>query len=237
MTLVKFYLTASLGILLLGFGGNRFTASAAEGYFTHVIRIGTKILFFYAVLGIGMQMVAQWQTALIAACAPGPATVSMVHSYYVPPSAMVVTTCTATISIKTMILFMSLSVVFCALCVAVPSMAAELVGGVAGLGLAHMFEAAAVARTVAKIVTPLSQGLKKVSDGVNSLAPTAPPQRQQFAMNDRLKIQQQQTDAGVPTRLLNPGDAPAAVQPKVRPLKAGKNTTAVMTTNRSTTKI
>jgi P-type conjugative transfer protein TrbL len=238
MTLVKFYLTASLGILLLGFGGNRSTASAAEGYFTHVIRIGTKILFFYAVLGIGMQMVAQWQEALTAACAPEPTTVSMIHSYYVPPSTMVVTACTATISIKTMILFMSLSVVFCALCVAVPSMAAELVGGVAGLGLAHMFEAAYTANTIARIITPLSQGLKKVSDGINSLAPTAQPQRHQFAMHDTLKSAKQQSDALTVTKPLNPCDAPEAVQaPKVRPLKTSGNATAAMAQSRSTTKI
>ena len=43
LTLVKAYLTTSLGVILLGFGGNRFTASAAEGYFTNVIRIGTRI--------------------------------------------------------------------------------------------------------------------------------------------------------------------------------------------------
>jgi hypothetical protein len=72
---------------------------------------------------------------------------------------------------------------------------------------------------------------------VNSLAAAAQPQRQQFAMNDRLKSQQQQTDAGAPTRLLNPGDAPAVVQPKVRPLNTGKNATAAMMTNRSTTNI
>lgn len=65
LTLVKAYLTTGLGVILLGFGGNRFTASAAEGYFTNVIRIGVKLLFYYAVLAIGMQMVAQWETALV----------------------------------------------------------------------------------------------------------------------------------------------------------------------------
>src|ERR1700730_7823727 len=93
LTLVKMYLATSLGVLLLGFGGNRFTASAAEGYFTNVIRIGTKMLFFYAVLGLGMTMVSQWQTALAGACAPAPTAVSMIHSYYLPPSAMIVNAC------------------------------------------------------------------------------------------------------------------------------------------------
>src|SRR6266851_2417176 len=40
LTLIKAYLTTGLGVILLGFGGNRFTASASEGYFTNVIRIG-----------------------------------------------------------------------------------------------------------------------------------------------------------------------------------------------------
>ena len=69
--------------MLLGFGGNRFTASAAEGYFTSVIRIGVKLLFFYAVLAIGMQLVAQWEAALAAACNPVSATVPLITSYYV----------------------------------------------------------------------------------------------------------------------------------------------------------
>src|SRR5277367_4224577 len=102
LTLVKAYLTTSLGVILLGFGGNRFTASAAEGYFTNVIRIGTKVLFFYAVLAVGMQMVAQWQAALLAACAPAPTAVSMIHSYYVEPSAMIANVCTGTITLSQM---------------------------------------------------------------------------------------------------------------------------------------
>ena len=36
------------GVILLGFGGNRFTASAAEGYFPFVIRVGVRLLFFYS---------------------------------------------------------------------------------------------------------------------------------------------------------------------------------------------
>ena len=42
LTLVKAYLTTGGGVILLGFGGNRFTASAAEGYFTNVIRVGVR---------------------------------------------------------------------------------------------------------------------------------------------------------------------------------------------------
>jgi hypothetical protein len=137
-----------------------------------------------------------------------------------------------------MILFMSLSVVFCALCVAVPGMAAELVGGVAGLGLAHMFEAAYTARTIARIITPLSQGLKKVSDRVSALALTGQPRQQQFVMHDRFRSPQRQSDPSAVTRPLNPSDAAGAVQPpKVRPPRTGKNATAAMAPCHSTTEI
>jgi P-type conjugative transfer protein TrbL len=155
LTLVKAYLTTSLGVILLGFGGNRFTASAAEGYFTNVIRIGTRLLFFYAVLAVGMQMVAQWQAALLGACAPVPTPVSMIHSYYVPPSAMIVNTCSGTITLDQMLGYAALAVVFATLSVAVPSMAADLVGGTVGLAIAHAFEAAYTAQTIAKIVNPI----------------------------------------------------------------------------------
>jgi type IV secretion system protein TrbL len=168
LTLVKAYLTTGLGVILLGFGGNRFTASAAEGYFTSVIRTGVKLLFFYAVLAVGMQMVTQWQAALAAACKPVSATVPLITSYYVPPSSIVTTVCSGTISLSDMLGYAALAAVFAALSVAVPSMAADLVGRTVGLALAHAFEAAYTAQTIARIVNPITAGLKKVSDGVGS---------------------------------------------------------------------
>jgi P-type conjugative transfer protein TrbL len=169
LTLVKAYLTTGLGVILLGFGGNRFTASAAEGYFTNVIRIGTRLLFFYAVLAIGMQMVMQWETALGAACKPVTTTVPMITSYFVPPSSIVTTICSGTISTTDMLEFAALAVVFAVISVAVPGMAADLVGGTVGLALAHAFEAAYTAQTIARIVNPIIASLKKVSEGVASL--------------------------------------------------------------------
>jgi type IV secretory pathway TrbL component len=203
LTLVKMYLTTSLGVLLLGFGGNRFTASAAEGYFTNVIRIGTKMLFFYAVLGLGMTMVAQWQTALAAACAPAPTPVSMIHSYYVPPSAMIVNACTATIPTTMMLYFAALSVVFATLSVAVPSMAAELVGGTVGLAIAHAFEAAYTAQTIAKIVNPIISGRDKDKDKSTS-------SQERFAMDNVVSNQQRDpqaiASASAATKILNPNN-------------------------------
>ena len=90
---VKAYLTVGVGVIVLGFGATRFTSSASEGYFTNVIRIGVKLLFYYVVLGIGMQLVTQWTASLAAICAPVPTTVGLLGSYYVPPTAIATTVC------------------------------------------------------------------------------------------------------------------------------------------------
>jgi P-type conjugative transfer protein TrbL len=207
LTLVKAYLTTSLGVILLGFGGNRFTASAAEGYFTNVIRIGTRLLFFYAVLAVGMQMVAQWQAALLAACAPAPTAVSMMHSYYVPPTAMVVNACTGTITLADMLGYAALAVVFAVVSVAVPSMAADLVGGTVGLAIAHAFEAAYTAQTIAKIVNPITQ-LGAAITGRDKNKATSSQDRSAM---DSLVINQQRASeataaASAATKVLNPNN-------------------------------
>ena len=56
LTLIESYLVVGGGVILLGLGANRFTAPAAEGYFGYVIRVGVRLLFFYLVLAIGVQM-------------------------------------------------------------------------------------------------------------------------------------------------------------------------------------
>ena len=70
LTLIESYLVIGGAVLLLGFGGSRWTASIAEGYFSYVIRVGTRLLFFYLVLGIGMQIATQWQAALLRLAIP-----------------------------------------------------------------------------------------------------------------------------------------------------------------------
>jgi type IV secretion system protein TrbL len=170
LTLVKAYLTTGLGVILLGFGGNRFTASASEGYFTNVIRVGVKLLFFYAVLAIAMQMVTQWEAALTAACKPVVTAVPLITSYYVPTSKIMTTVCSGTISLSDMLGYAALAAVFATVTVAVPSMAAELVGGTVGLALGHAFEAAYTAQTIARIVTPITSAIKGTAAGVAGLA-------------------------------------------------------------------
>src|SRR5216683_2685998 len=211
LTLVKAYLTTGLGVILLGFGGNRFTASASEGYFTNVIRIGVKLLFFYAVLAIGMQIVTQWEAALAAACKPVTTALPMVMSYYVPPSKIMTTICSATIPLSDMLDCAALAAVFAAVTVAVPSMAADLVGGTVGLALAHAFEAAYTAQTIARIVNPITGAIKKVSD-VASLGSGNgnAASGEQAAIHSILAQHQRQTSAdkaaSAATTVLNPFD-------------------------------
>ncbi len=211
LTLVKAYLTTGLGVILLGFGGSRFTASASEGYFTNVIRIGVKLLFFYAVLAIGMQMVAQWEVALTALCKPVVTAVPMVTSYYVPPSKIMTTVCSGTISTSTMLGYAAFAAVFATVTVAVPSMAADLVGGTVGLALAHAFEAAYTAQTIARIVNPITGAIKKVSD-VASLGSGNgnAASGEQAAIHTILAQHQRQTSAdkaaSAATTVLNPFD-------------------------------
>jgi type IV secretion system protein TrbL len=212
LTLVKAYLTTGLGVILLGCGGNRFTASASEGYFTNVIRIGVRLLFFYAVLAIAMQMVVQWQAALAAACKPVTTAVPMITSYYLPPSKIMTTVCSGTISLSDMLGYAALATVFAAVTVAVPSMAADLVGGTVGLALAHAFEAAYTAQTIARIVNPITAGLKKVSDGVANLGSgkSNNASGEQAAIHTVLAQHQRQTiadrAANAATKVLNPFD-------------------------------
>lgn len=232
LTLVKAYLTTGLGVILLGFGGNRFTASASEGYFTNVIRIGVKLLFFYAVLAIGMQMVAQWQADLAAACQPVTTAVPMISSYYVAPTKIITTICSGTISTSSMLYYAALAAVFAAVTVAVPSMAADLVGGTVGLALAHAFEAAYTAQTIAKIVTPVTASLKKVHEGISALARSGgnPASGEQSAIQSILAQHQRRSGAdaaaSAATTVLNPftgkprpynGPDPSAAGPSLPP--------------------
>jgi type IV secretion system protein TrbL len=164
LTLVESYLVIGGGVILLGLGANRFTAPAAEGYFGYVIRVGVRLLFFYFVLAVGVQMANQWSAALVAGCKPVPATLPWWTTYGLPPSAIVTTVCSGTISAADMLNYTAFSVVFMVVSIAVPHMAAGIAGGTVGLALSHAFEAAYIAQTVIRpIASALQTGFNKVS--------------------------------------------------------------------------
>lgn len=158
-------------MILLGLGANRFTAPAAEGYFGYVIRVGVRLLFFYLVLAVGVQMATQWSAALLAACKPEPATLPWWTTYGVPPSSIVTTVCSGSLSVSTMLTYAALAIIFMIVTIAVPHMAASIAGGTVGLALSHAFEAAFIAQTVIRPITSaLQTGFSKVAQLGNASA-------------------------------------------------------------------
>ena len=171
LTLIESYLVVGGGVILLGLGANRFTAPAAEGYFSYVIRVGVRLLFFYLVLAIGVQMANQWSAAITAACKPIPATLPWWTTYGVPPSSIVTTVCSGTIPVSVMLDYAAFAIVFMIVCIAVPHTAAGIAGGTGGLALSHAFEAAYIAQTVVRPITSaLQTGFNKVAQIGNGSA-------------------------------------------------------------------
>jgi len=208
-TLVEAYIAIGGGVILLGFGGSRFTASASEGYFPFVIRVGVRLLFYYLVLAVGMQLVTEWNAALLAACKPVPTALPFWTTYGVPPSKIMTTVCSGGLSTHDMLNYTIGALVFAFMTVGIPHTVASLVGGSIGLALAHAFEAAYIART---IINPITSGLKKISDGVANLAGTkgSDSRGDQAAIQNILAQHQRQTSAdkaaSAATTVLNPFD-------------------------------
>jgi len=164
LTLIESYLVIGGAALLLGFGASRWTASIAEGYFSYVVRVGTRLLFFYLVLGIGVQIATQWQAALNAACNPVATALPWYSTYGLPPKAIMTTVCSNAIPVRTMLDLTALSIVFLIVTLAVPYTAASIVSGTVGLALSHAFEAAYVAQTIVRPITSaLQTGFNKVA--------------------------------------------------------------------------
>ncbi len=122
-----------------------------------------RLLFFYLVLAIGVQMANQWGAALAAECKPVSATLPWWTTYGVPPSS-ITTVCSGSLPIADMLIYAALAIVFMIVCVAVPHMAAKIAGGTIGLALSHVFEAAFIAQTVIRPITSaLQTGFSKAA--------------------------------------------------------------------------
>jgi len=173
LTLIESYLVIGGAVLLLGFGGSRWTASIAEGYFSYVIRVGTRLLFFYLVLGIGIQIATQWQAAILAACHPVSTALPWFTTYGVPPKSIMTTVCSNVVPVHAMLNLTAMSIVFLIITLAVPYTAASIVSGTVGLALSHAFEAAYVAQTIVRPITSaLQTGFNKVARGASSAMET-----------------------------------------------------------------
>jgi hypothetical protein len=169
LTLIESYLVVGGAALLLGFGASRWTASIAEGYFGYVIRVGTRLLFFYLVLGVGVQIATQWQAALTAACNPVATALPWYSTYGAAPRTIMATVCSNAIPVRTMLDLAALSIVFLIVTLAVPYTAASIVSGTVGLALSHAFEAAYLARTITTpVVSALRSAGRYATDTVTS---------------------------------------------------------------------
>jgi P-type conjugative transfer protein TrbL len=157
LVVVEAYLVIGGASILLAFGGSRFTAPIAEGYFGYVIKVGTRLLFFYLVLGIGMRIASSWSTTIAAACVPTTTTLPWFATYGVPPSSIITTTCSQPLNWHLLLMLVANSIVLMVVTIAVPNTAAAIVSGTAGLALSHAFEAAFVARTIIQPVSNIMQ--------------------------------------------------------------------------------
>jgi type IV secretion system protein TrbL len=60
VTLVESYLVLGAGVILLGFGGSRWTVGYTERYIGSVISVGFKLFMVYLVTSVGMTLSQQW---------------------------------------------------------------------------------------------------------------------------------------------------------------------------------
>jgi len=60
MTLVESYIVLGGGVLLLGFGGSRWTVGFSEGYLIYAFRVGLKLFVIYLLVGLFTTMTNTW---------------------------------------------------------------------------------------------------------------------------------------------------------------------------------
>lgn len=63
MTLVESYIVLSGGVLLLGFGGSRWTVTFTEGYLLYALRVGIKLFVMYLLVGLFSTITLAWYQA------------------------------------------------------------------------------------------------------------------------------------------------------------------------------
>ncbi|MGO9061415.1 MAG: P-type conjugative transfer protein TrbL [Candidatus Binataceae bacterium] len=153
LVVVEAYLVIGGASILLAFGGSRFTAPIAEGYFGYVIKVGVRLLFFYLMIGVGIRIATGWNAALTAACLPTTVTLPWYATYGVPPTKIIAAVCSAPLSMHLLLMLVANSIVLLIITTVVPSTAAGIVSGTVGLALNHAFEAAFIAKT---IISPMS---------------------------------------------------------------------------------
>jgi P-type conjugative transfer protein TrbL len=159
LVVIEMYLVVGGASILLAFGGSRFTAPIAEGYFGYVIKAGVRLLFFYLVLGIGVKIATQWNSALVAACVPATTILPWFSGLGAGPSSIITKVCSAPMNWPLLLNLVANSIILAVITTVVPSTAAGIVSGTAGLALNQAFEAAFIARTIIQPISSMMQAV------------------------------------------------------------------------------
>src|SRR5712671_6013146 len=61
VAMVESYLVIGAGVIFLGFGGSRWTATYVERYIAYAVSVGMKLLFLYLLIGAGMTLSEGWR--------------------------------------------------------------------------------------------------------------------------------------------------------------------------------
>lgn len=64
VALISMYFTISSGVLLLGFGGSRWTRPIVERFLSRALAIGMKLFVLYLIIGVGGNIAQQWAVVL-----------------------------------------------------------------------------------------------------------------------------------------------------------------------------
>ena len=67
LALIEMYIVIGGGVLLLGFGGSRWTMPFAERYLSYAVAIGIKLFVLYLIIGVGTALAASWAPTLAGA--------------------------------------------------------------------------------------------------------------------------------------------------------------------------
>jgi type IV secretion system protein TrbL len=60
LALVESYVVLTAGVVFLGFAACRATAGIAEGFLTHVVRLGVRIFLLYLIVSLGSELSRGW---------------------------------------------------------------------------------------------------------------------------------------------------------------------------------
>lgn len=115
VTIIEVYVLGSVGIVLLGFAGSRWTIDTSTKYISYIISVGVKLLVLYLVIGLGSELTATY-TKLLA-------------SFQLSNSN------TVTVGIPLLIQILVGSLLFALMTWMIPSKAASLLSGATSMSL------------------------------------------------------------------------------------------------------